>query len=114
MCFILDRPNQRAKIAKKDIVCWKVIRNNNTSYFYNHKYIYYTLQLKVKLIFNEENDIISEGYHSYINTDMFDTGKIDIDFDSKKTKFLIPKGTRYYESKEYGEYISETIIMIKK
>ena len=112
MCFIVT--NKRVKIAKKNIVCYKFSAVNQQGkdftflpYFQNcFTYKKNKPTLKVELTITDDNEI-NRGYHSY------NTLKACRDNSMSKTrigKFIIPKGTRYYESKEYDEYVSESLI----
>ena len=47
--------------------------------------------------------IINEGYH---------TNKFIVERKKNNWKFIIPKGTKYYEN--YSEYVSEQLIYIGK
>ena len=120
MCFETTK-NARAKIAKTDIECWKVIRINNSPVYkwvHNSKIIYKKGKVMPMVTISFYKGIIEAGYHSSkTNTEMLITiasfmscGAID-----KKEmiicKFIIPVGTRYYENET--EYVSETIKLIE-
>jgi hypothetical protein len=113
MCFITTR-QARAKIATKNIICYKKEHsfNKRTGIFhsyYQSRFIYRidvkqpVIHLKKEIDRCESRDYreINAGYHSY-NKKVYTVFVLG--------KFIIPKGTRYFENKERGEYVSETII----
>ena len=128
MCFYLKSPKQRAKTAKTNIECWKVIRTDNSpSYQWVHnrkdQYLFNTPCDKVKIVPNEDGEI-NKGYHSYKNPnskvsgDMLPIDKVLYcssgaleESDIKIAKFIIPAGTRYYENDT--EHVSETIMLVE-
>lgn len=113
MCFQLQNKNSRIRIAKEDIVVFKVGRGKkyfNCLYQFYFKYKKDKLQKKVELIpllsWNGSYKYINSGYHSYRNLDntednmfLYSRKKIGI--------FIIPKGTKYYQNRR--EIVSETI-----
>lgn len=111
MCFIIDKQS-RSKRAKSDINCWKELEVNNVPFFkdeyppYKKNKINPIVKIK-KRKDSDETYFIKEGYHSW------KTNEIAIDeswrISANIHRFIIPKGTRYFENKE--EYVSETIIM---
>ena len=109
MCFIVT--NKRVKIAKKNIVCYKVStfrQQGKLSTFtpcYQNCFTYIKNEPTTKVELMIKYGEIHRGYHSYI------TLKACRDVSYRKTrigKFIIPKGTRYYENED--EYVSETLI----
>jgi hypothetical protein len=120
MCFITTK-SAKAKIAKEDIVCWKVLRNDLSPLFgsitkggiHNYTTMYLKGVVNPKVEIKKEYDwlgdhYINQGYHSYKNKPkLYSTG---LYYDFPVCKFIIPKGTKYYSN--YTEYVSETIIML--
>jgi len=134
MCFVTTK-SAKAKIAKEDIVCWKVL-NSDFSPIYGFQYVLHTHPylkgvVNSRVIIKKEQDIffdfgvpsmyvINEGYHSYKSESIAEGECPMLMFflpaagfpigDIKVVMFLIPKGTKYYENQK--EYVSETIIML--
>jgi hypothetical protein len=121
MCFVATK-NQRPKIASEDIVCWKALKRRLTKKGYGaafnntiHAPFYYQpgenqpliILKKIHWLANEYN--INEGYHSYMEEEK---AKCNKGRDEKVFKFIIPKGTKYYQNIFDCEYVSETIIMV--
>lgn len=112
MCFIVT--NKRVKIAKKNIVCYKFSDVNQQdkeltfSPYYRDTFVYIKNEPTPRIKLTITNgDKICRGYHSF-NT-LISCREVARGC-SRIGKFIIPKGTRYYESKYYGEYVSETLI----
>lgn len=112
MCFKLK--SKRAKVAKKNIICYKAsdLRRESKAvvsfrpYFVSSfKYLLNKKTKKVILSVNC-NETILEGYHSIKSKDNWWLERRAENY--KIGKFIIPKGTRYYEN--YEEYVSETLI----
>ena len=128
MCF--EVKNLKCKKAKEDIQCLKVIRKDNSpAYRWSHgvttPYIKNEKMpiVKIKIINSaiSTNKSIFEGYHSTkistgqtneeLKHEVVAMGGSEITLkDIKLAKFIIPKGTRYYEND--NQYVSETIIML--
>jgi len=117
MCFQTTK-SARAKIAKTDIECWKIITrsgHNSFSICFGKKIKYVvgilqpTVNILKKCIF--ERYEIYKGYHSYKSLKIAKEDLVGCkgDYDRYK-KFIIPAGTRYFENKT--QYVSETIILI--
>lgn len=125
MCFLTKNPQKR--IAESDVTCYKVVyvhkkRINSYvrafPYELNKKY-FQTIQF-FKNRFGSRAD---KGFHSYdkveyifikhyglyIDSLSFQT---DINSNERIVKCIIPKGAVYYKN-EYGEIISESIIIKK-
>ena len=124
MCFILNSLSEK-KIASRDIVCWKVLTNNNQPPFtWVHNcfipYLKNKLSVKIILLISTShltvNRYIDEGYHSYklkkyANKEYVAHCSEDVEISQLKVcKFIIPKGTVYYDNER--EYVSETIKML--
>ena len=126
MCFYLAWSNSsdkrnNYKIAEEDISCWKVL-NKNCSPLYGgtdmtkatHRVTNPYKKGKTnpkQVICIEKGFMINEGYHSYISEKTAQLGyENHADYTCKIKKFVIPKGTKYYENS--SEYVSETIIML--
>lgn len=119
MCFYTR--GSRIRIATKDIVCYKrVIIDENCclsscqkfKYEYNKTYSGKSKwKLFLKWLLNFQ--IASEGYHSFIETEVHRTYGYNY-FQSKATvKCIIPKGSLYLINKLYGGYCSSSIIIKK-
>ena len=116
MCFYTR--GSRIRIATKDIVCYKsaIIKTDycissfqKFEYKYNKKY---SGKSKWKLfsywLFNFH--IESEGYHSFIESEVYRTYEYNY---WQTVKCIIPKGSLYLINKLYGEYCSSSIIIQK-
>ena len=113
MCFVTTE-SVKAKIAKNDIKCWKVLfpRLGGNKYESPVESFHYHPGRKTKkVILNKVNSrIINEGYHSYITKK--DAENSSLMCGSKEIyKMIIPKGTRYFSNST--EYVSETIILVQ-
>lgn len=101
------------KIAEEDITVYKVIRYDNTSIVKNFKYVKNRMNEQVELcpvvLPNIKNNIAYEfnaGYHSFKSIDIslkdiynFGLGPYElINGFAKISKFIIPKGSMYYEN----------------
>jgi len=107
MCFT-TRKNARAKIAKTDIECWKVLQMLNKSPCEGYRYHRNKINPKVQIKKLAGNINIQEGYHSYKSLQFaYNT----IFSYSYVRRFIIPAGTRYFENKT--EYVSETIMLMQ-
>lgn len=128
MCFYVDKKDLNPKIADKDIICYKVIKQIPDSAYYVkssfNQYIYRIGQLNVliklvvieipELFSEKENDVfyvIEEGYHSYSNV----MTAVDNYFPRQESliECTIPVGTEYYYNEDRNEYVSSNIILNK-
>jgi hypothetical protein len=126
MCFYLIWANfdklddNHHKNADEDIDCWKVL-NKNCSPLYGgtnmfkatHSVItpYKKGKVNPKIVLNVQSGfMINEGYHSY-KTKSMAISAYDNHGDTmcRIKKFIIPKGTKYFENS--SEYVSELITM---
>jgi hypothetical protein len=124
--------NLIAKKADKDIVVYKMgfIKNNIFTSYYRDGFQYNKNNsnlpiIKIQVINTNCIYSIEKGYHCYskycqinLNKQYFNiysiSGvKIDYYFYADIGKFIIPKGTIYYENKD-GEIVSEKLIFVKK
>lgn len=115
MCFYISPTHPNKKIAKRDIICYKVLDENwhslyrNFLYEINKLYIHpYALREEVG---RRGDKVIKQGYHSYSN-------KKAADFDYAKwyrivVKCIIPEGAEYYYNSVYKEYVSNQIKIIE-
>ena len=122
MCFKTTK-QARAKIAKADIICWKFLEANFQPFYrmqlppYLKKKVQPSIKIKKRVSFyGIYIYIIDEGYHSYkleqraeIHESYF-CKRVVKGKDYHICKFIIPKGTRYFENET--EYVSETIIRV--
>jgi len=122
MCFDATK-TLRAKIAKKDIICWKVLAEDNFAYcraIKGVKFQYFVNQLtdtvclkRNRLDYLHEATIV-EGYHSFkteygADNDINENDGFHLP-PCEKHKFIIPEGAKYYENDK--EYVSSTIMLI--
>lgn len=132
MCFYIHSKHKTAKIAKKDIICYKILSKFNTRlyldnfihekgiYFSSIKnYIYnfnenkkYISNIKVENAnyWNNYNECIHIGIHSYSSIKRcrsYPYSRVVI------VKCIIPKGSTYYYNPDKQEYVSDTIEFIE-
>jgi len=122
MCFYIDN-NNRKRLAKRDITCYKKLKNDlRPEYDYNYAFKY-----KLNTLFNdskeidileitdgsfEDDIIINKGFHSYIKKPYIKKPYNLYNFYSTTTvKCIIPKGAYYYKNKT--EYVSDKIKIIE-
>ena len=113
MCFVTTK-TARAKIAKEDIECWKTLyHKEDRKYSACENYVYVKdiiqPQVKIKKDMGYDEVFINQGYHSCRTIEETKTW-VECDPIMIIHKFIIPKGTRYFENEE--DYVSETIILI--
>ena len=127
MCFYIDSKHQDIKTASKDIVCYKVMYERKRDYapvllspFIGAAYDYnklYELSSNIEVVKcfltggNDYYGSIYEGFHSYTKL------RRAVNFigaNAIVVKCIIPKGTKYYLSDEYDEYVSDKIIITEK
>jgi len=109
MCFRTTK-SARAKIAKTDIECWKLLCKWNIAPCQGMRYFKGKRNCNVKIkteCYNNISYFIYQGYHSYKSIELAERSPLCHDYIKK---FIIPAGTRYFENKT--EYVSETIIML--
>ena len=118
MCFTVHPYHPKAKVAKRDIVCYKAgYKYRGGRVFMPYFQMDYSYQLgktqpKVKLMpvrLSNEDLAIQAGYHSYSNKKELRGWKSDPIVVS--VKCIIPKGTEYYYNPEDREYVSETLVV---
>lgn len=120
MCFETTK-SARAKIAKTDIECWKVINRDHTNAFGHIPPMpiikYKTGKKQRRVIIVKDGYQIFMGYHSFREKEIaayhLTHPKWNYDYNKERMvkMFIIPAGTRYYENKT--EYVSETIMLVK-
>ena len=118
MCFRIHPKHQIAKIAKRDIVCYKEIKNNMCPVFYTHimKYKFNKLCFKVKIHIKHHryvSNYIDKGYHS-LSTKKQALLYHDYSGHTMIVKCIIPKNTKYYYNPDCREYVSENIFIQKQ
>ena len=132
-------PDKYHKVAKEDIVVYKFgVQNSNiflSIYQTNFWYEPNKSNKLIKLEWLEFNQVIREGYHSYSGECFYQTSpyrrdeytllnvyskgeNIHLDWCigeelNNVGKFIIPKGTEYYENEE-GEIVSSNLIWTGK
>lgn len=124
MCFYIDKKNPNKQIAKKDIVCWKVLEvlpNNKLMSIY-YPVVYKKGKLKTsridKITLNIfDNETINKGLHSFTNKNMaiIEYRWIKSIYNSKEfevVKCIIPAGSAYFVNRYKEEYVSNKIMML--
>jgi len=114
MCFIIDyNKHPEVKIAKKDIRCYKNLIKDKESKLISPYYNFeYELGKRESTEMRKQNIIIQAGFHTYSCKYKALSKKY---FSSELTfKAIIPKGSRYYYSSVYKEYVSNSIVITEK
>ena len=111
MCFISDKLNK--KVASHNIIAYKVLVPEGifkvSSAILGYPYLKNTKNTKIEIEPKERiHYVIDKGYHSYMMRETPTTRCGDI------YEVIIPKGTTYYESDLYREYVSENIIIKRR
>ena len=111
MCFYIHYDHKEEKTATRDIECWKILSKDLKS-------LYRDFQYEVEKLYQQKNplhvdiwDQIDKGFHSYANKA---TAKKRMIFTRKITRFVIPKGSKYYYNPVDEEYVSDKIILTSK
>lgn len=123
MCFKVHYAHTDFKIAKKNIICYK-IGYGDQDYFVSlgRHYIYKrnvpTPKVALKKYKSPLYEAIDEGYHSFSDlsyvVDILIQNKITEFASLRIGKFIIPKGAKFYYNPEEKEYVSNTIIFQRK
>ena len=117
MCFKVSIWNKKPKVAKKDIVCYKIVNYDGPlsvrSNVADFKYIFgkrYYLNKKLKI--NTYN-IIEEGYHSYRKkSTALRYMKAILNLSSHYiVECVIPEGSTYYINRYSGVNVSDSLIV---
>lgn len=91
MCLYIKK-GEKERTATEDMVVYKIIKNDNKSFWLNFQYQPNTLyRLRKKLKISE--GAIHEGFHAYLFADVYKS------YRTKYVKFIIPKGAKYYLGK---------------
>ncbi len=119
MCFIVNPNEKEKKVATKNIICYKYLRNFSYSnkkillspfrdFKYKSKTLYET-EIGEIIKFENYEPIINKGFHSFIknNTSIF-TRVLT------KHIALIPKNSEYYRNIRTVEYVSNQIVILCK
>ena len=109
MCFIIHPDHKEKKTATEDIVCYKILRTDLVSIYYNYQYKIGKLA-KSSLLYNSFMvDIITDGLHSY--SDLIKAQKRRSYSTRTIYKAIIPKGAKYYYNPHDKEYVSNQLII---
>ena len=109
MCFYISSKHPNEKIATKDIVCYKLLKQTLESPFYCKAY---KLNKLYKTNLDEPNIVfgcIFRGFHSYSNKREGFKGHVSNYW--YFVKGIIPKGSKYYYNPVRHEYVSNRIIL---
>ena len=95
MCLLTKQIE--AKIAKKDITCYKVIQQNMTSLYYNFRWELNKLY-ETKIAYSPKKDIntVSQAFHSYKSLQDLKYGYFCSSSPCLMVKCTIPKGSEFY------------------
>lgn len=128
MCFDVHPKHPVAKIAKKDIVCYKILKRDLSPYYQakeksyklgvlNDNITLRTIRLGLA-IFEDTPPMVEEGYHSYsAKVRPSRIFKLDVLDGLKEDKLpivascIIPKGQLYYFNPDAHTYVSTNIII---
>ncbi len=119
MCFIIDSNHPKVKIAKKDIVCYKLFYNHKKHFespYRNFKFqkgeCYYeskALKITYEAYYSHTIEI---GIHSYTNLKKsINVSESWIFSNIIIVKCIIPEGAKYYYNSTWKEYVSDYIII---
>lgn len=115
MCFTVHPKHKRAKVAKEDIICYKTfykwhldkkkteVKSQWRGFVYKLGWLY---ELDGYMVVRKPWNEITVGLHSYILKPEHNWADPTI-----VIKCIIPKGAKYYVNPEYGEYVSDQIII---
>ena len=130
MCFKLTNGSQ-IKVANKDIVVYKVMRKIINDIVSQSQWYNYSKEETKPIKLKIDNDkLINEGYHSFLNAKIEFCHILDLDFvsvygkngkipcnnfvsvklSSILVKCIIPKGTKYITN-IYNQAVSEFIVL---
>ena len=123
MCFRIDIDHKDPLVATEDIICYKTVFEMDDDFVMSvHKRFIYTFETLYRLGKNisvkdsVNGSFISEGFHSYVTLATADKSLFDLygGIPGEVTvECCIPTGSTYYYSKEYDEYVSDSIIIRK-
>lgn len=105
--------HKRVKIAKEDIVCYKVLTSIMKSPYRDFQYERNKMySIKLLKIDKNNNDLeINEGYHAYVSYDgAYSSTAIMFLYDTFIFKAIIPKGSKYYLGTD-NEIVSNQMII---
>lgn len=111
MCFHASK-SAKCKVAEENIVCYKVLVEDDLSAIYCYKFFKGKLNPTIDLNIKRARTymaIINKGYHSY------KTIRIALHCGfawDHIGKFIIPKGATYYSNRT--EYVSDQIIFVER
>lgn len=132
MCFYIHPSHTEAKIATKNITCYKsvyldlfdldnfegitrkITRSNLNKIvlstpFYAQQIDYSKSLLKRSKIVKRDEKAIEQGLHSYDNA-----FSCNASFGNLIVECVIPKGAKYYYSPKNNEYVSNQLLYTKK
>jgi len=102
------------QVTTENIFCYKPLYKNRRAVIQNFKYTLGKVNKLVKITpmrnYWDPNEIIEEGYHSWINKP-----RIHAHLSEEVYLCVIPKGTIYYKGLENDTsdgYVSETIVVL--
>lgn len=110
MCFYLESSNDKIKMAKEPIVCYKMGTPKGSRRFYpafRTEFKYIKNRRTNLIIIQERWDVVDEGYHSYKREEY---AKQNLFSNNQIKKFVIPEGAYYYENHEC--YVSSSIVYL--
>ena len=119
MCFRKLRIKDTLKVAKNDIVCYKILRSVDTDLRspFQRKFKWDNRRVKTSYLdITNSKKTISDGFHSFI--EIKNASYYRRQFYSLKVpecqvyKFIIPKGSKYYQNK--SQYVSNKIKLALK
>ena len=113
MCFEIHAGYKEPFVAKKDVVCYKVMKTgDNGTYVSFHRYFAYeknktyNLEEPMKIYFNE----IEYGFHSFTSYNKACSRSNN----DPVIKCVIPKGSTYYYNPCDKEYVADSILILKE
>jgi len=127
MCFIISTEHSESQIAKKDIVCYKVLDMVRSRYWGPYMGTEYRFNRvrKAKIVkylsrekWKQDRYEVEDGLHSFTNLDKLRRrfarmsaicNGIPVMFEA-----IIPKGAEYYINPAEEEYVSNQLMIVKR
>lgn len=111
MCLVTSQ--SKPLIAKEDIVVYKCLFKQETTLLSPYMEFEYKLrtlyEVSLGVIICNDTTVVREGFHAYY------TKKHALHkWTNEVYKCIVPKGSKYYLSKKFGEIVSDKLIIKRK
>ena len=121
MCFIIDPSHPKVKTANTDIQCFKVLGQAMRPLYVGINFLDCVYEIDKEMPVVElwidkfcGEQVINIGYHSYSKADEAFPLARYFNTPDNVYECIIPRGSKYFYSGRYKEYVSETIIIKAK